>query len=571
MINPRQTHPLDLPEFASELALYLTNKSLFACTLVSRSLHNNFLPFLWRHIRLSSSDTDTHDLTAPREPSGRQTLRSLSPNTHWIESLHVNNLVGQGDNRVLQLDMPCLQHLSVVFSEYDSFRDKAKGRQLVTDLVRRQGHTLSSLTLVNLYPKPGPWYTDIAKVFTSVWDILEGSCCSRIQGQSNEQSLKTLTLRNIGIQLDHLDPKFYQLLISLETLNLDCITFVSSSTQRPFNAYELVNQHSPDWKQSPHRHSLQGARIQRLSIGSMKLLTLEYKFLLDCQQIRSLKWVDTYLSLRPPFAQHLRQGLWPFLESLEISMNGLRDKDMAEIIETVGPLRVLNMDNTAFGNLSAKALLESGNGKHCGKLETLSLDRCGHLRGWAVQRFLCELPKLRKIRARGLSDEDVEKDPRPWVCKVLREFQMGLLLRRNRQSSSSSSSSSLVQEESEKSSSTVFWDRLSDLTKLTTLGLINANSVQQEAYPDWMDHEDIQSFTLQKCSLKHGLDRLKLKSLQNLRFDAETFQEMTIKDAQWMVEHWERLRVVDVGRANVDKEVRAQLQAFFKEHGIQSI
>ncbi|GJJ71423.1 hypothetical protein EMPS_03773 [Entomortierella parvispora] len=237
-------------------------------------------------------------------------------------------------------------------------------------------------------------------------------------------------------------------------------------------------------------------------------------------------------------AQHLRDGdgMWENLEELELSLSSLEDRDMASIMGALrSPLKKLFVTLTLFGDMSARELLNAtgprGDRIHCDRLEALSLCGCMNVSGAMVQRFLCECPNLKDIRARVLPDLDVQKDPRPWVCKDLRIFQVGLTEAVTEQRSSEPS---------------LFIDRLSVLDRLEILGLVDTGLVVPSVNGVFMEHAaETQELMFLKVDLRKGLDRLwRLKRLRIFMMDFSDTDVFSALEAQWMARHWTRLERV---------------------------
>ncbi|GJJ71527.1 hypothetical protein EMPS_03877 [Entomortierella parvispora] len=450
---------------------------------------------------------------------------------------------------------PQLHNLRIVINDS---RDNSQARKQATAMVARQAAGLHSLTLVNVIH------------YSRVWKVLHAVAI-------HPSRLRVLTLRNVTFFLDHWNPDHRELFSRLEALRLDnsLLWFRQDFAEGVPDAHffapieEEGSVEDSLVKRGQYWKPLPDIKIQHLSMNNPYVTKEQYLFLLDCRELRSLQWVKEQAgergNIKPALAKWLREGQWPFLERLEIVMTQFSDQELAEILEAMPrPLKTLRMDKTAFAEASTRALLESGEGHHRKSLESLSLVGCADLQGSMVQQFLCEMPRLRKLHARVLTDQDMAKDPRPWVCQNMRYLQVGFVY----QLLSENSAEQPVEVASEgQLPRSALFDRLAGLSNLHTLGFMNSQPVEERTGAQ-RKHTTRPDF--HKLLIQNGLDVLKsLTGLQFLLF-GETDQDLTSEEAQWMVDHWPRLRVVAVSRASNNKETKIQLRAFFQSHGINS-
>jgi len=147
-----------------------------------------------------------------------------------------------------------------------------------------------------------------------------------------------------------------------------------------------------------------GAKIQHLKLTFCEhgdpTLRSEFELVRQCRDLRSLVWINPACELdnvdqAPTFTLEVQTGRWPFLESLNLSIPYLQDKELETIIRsTVRPLREMTVQGSSFGMLAGEALLESDGGRHVKRLEILKIPQARHADGDFLQKVLCSSPKL---------------------------------------------------------------------------------------------------------------------------------------------------------------------------------
>ncbi|GJJ71492.1 hypothetical protein EMPS_03842 [Entomortierella parvispora] len=515
------THPIDIPEIVANITL--TKGDLFACIQVSHSWHNAFLATLWRHIHLKKSDTDSENNDA--------LFQSLQRRADLIHTLAVDSIYPKSDLHYLELYFPLLKQLDLGFVQSNC---NDLPRKFARSFLFLHGSHLQSLTVRNmLETRSTIGYEDDALDEHSNWEVLDG-CKSG--------ALSRLCLKKVDLVFDDMDDGSRQMLMGLDTLILVSVAFTSSRS-RIIPDFHRV----PQW---PHR--LTGCKIRHLAMIDCVPVPDQYQLLLDCsQELRSLEWkclvYSSLAKFNPPLARDLKAGHWKNLESLSLRMNSLGDEVLAEILGAVGPLKDLVMGETAFGPSCTRALLDSDGGKHRATLESLSLSSCSNLEGSMVQEMLCSLPRLQRIRARELTLQSIQEDPRPWVCLGLKDFRLALVIH----------SGDLTSQEQASSQQTAFLDRLAMLRSLEVLELRRTFSLT--------------GFNLyyQDLHLDKGLHRLwGLQNMRELRMIEQTGRRLGIEEAQWMTENWPRLKTVYLWRTP-STDSSDPVGSYFTDHGVK--
>jgi len=205
-------------------------------------------------------------------------------------------------------------------------------------------------------------------------------------------------------------------------------------------------------------------RIQHLTLDSTRGLEEEYQLALECQELRSLCWRSSF-SRRfggppVPLDLDLARGRWPHLQRLCFPHNLWSDDHLAAVLRTLGaghklgkraPLKELDATFTGFHTQCAQVLLDEL--AHVVPADSQSpssdliaaqrppqepLSRTGFAlesllllaskcSGAYIQRFLCEVPTLKRFSGNTLADMDIALDPRPWVCHDLEELNLGFM------------------------------------------------------------------------------------------------------------------------------------------------
>jgi len=499
-------HAFDLNEILDAIAVYLPAPSLRSCILVCHQWNAVFHPHLWRsvHINLRATQIVT-------------TLPNLTLNASHVQDLSLVDFDQTDD--YFSLSFPRLQSL------YLSFIQVADDRKLVDAGLRlwqRHIASVQSLTLIN----------SKRFVVDDVWGFFKGPPSEPFC------ALRSLTMKLAIFPLNELNDEARAILCQLDTLALENVNLADTRTDHPFGQVS-----SPRWRllsdDSDDNDST--VRIQHLSLRHCYSIADAFHLMMACrQEIRSLIWHNysravNYVAV---IVRHLRDenGMWANLEELELNLSYLEDQDLAGIIGALKcPLKKLSMTMTSFGNLSARTLLEAtgprGERMHCERLKVVFVCGCVYLSGSMVQRFLCECPNLKDFRARLLSDLDVQRDPRPWVCKNLHTFLVGF-------AEAVTEGPAVIP--------SVFIERLSALDRLEVLGIMDTGLDVPSATGVFMEHGvEVHELRFLKIDLQKGLDRLwRLKRLNTFRMDFSDTEVFSVQEARWMAKHWPRLERV---------------------------
>lgn len=542
-------HSLDLPEITDQIASFLSKKTLFQCLLVSHAWHRAFLPNLWKDVLLQEGDSE--------QP---QILDSLMQHAHFVQELSIDGDGTLSECRVLALNFPRLQKFCprIHFTCTDEMVDAIK------DLVRRQGPLLKTIFLSS----DQQWLSETPD--RSPWNTI-------ITGCKGHRQLRSLSMFHVAISVEDLDHGAKDLLKELDTLALHFTVLYRSTFDSTLPVWEISGSKVRDLTLVACEHEF----------PSDHNLT-EYRLLLDCQEIRSLTWERYLRDEMVPMAKDLQRGCWPFLENLDFRSLDIRDGDLSEILWSMGrPLRALNANGTGFGPLCSHALLnqlegegtngvDRGSKRHAVGLRYLILQACPAVTGSHIQAFLCSFPKLEQLSARLLKEEDVLADPRPWICTEIKKLELHFALVALDWHTGNYPSEAIAKATRARARTTVFWDRLKELTRLEEFSSGNHLCATRDKN-NLIKGGDEQLFPSLQFRLEddginshpgEGLDRLQSwRGLRTLRL-MEPAQRVSLLDAEWMVKHWPVLNEVLTYRWHVDDMDHTLIKTFLNAHGV---
>jgi len=255
-----------------------------------------------------------------------------------------------------------------------------------------------------------------------------------------------------------------------------------------------------------------------------------------CPRLRRLAWVLSCCPERHPveeFTQCITAKTWPDLEELYIPLFRATDRQIALMISGMRHVHGLSVTCTEPFALVKNLLRPQF---HClRKWETASIfaEDTGFL-----MEILKSCPQLESFKIGTVQVHDLVEDSTPWACeRSLRQLQVCI------------KASDTVGETEQR-----MFERLSRLRNLELLSLSSGMLLHG----------------LGLC-LGSGLEQLTtLTRLVELDF-INTVQKMTMKDVEWMIEHWKSLKDVR-GRLNSEDEAECQrMRARFQEAGITAL
>ncbi|KAG0042535.1 hypothetical protein BGZ83_000352 [Gryganskiella cystojenkinii] len=230
---------------------------------------------------------------------------------------------------------------------------------------------------------------------------------------------------------------------------------------------------------------------------------------------------------------------WKQLSSFTLSGMDFENHDFRTLIRALAPtLKELNLNRTLFDESSWDTLQATTPLRTT--LRTLSLESCS-LDGLSMQGILCTMQGLEVFRGDYITDLDVLQDDRPWVCTGMREFSVAFVLLK-------------AEERTEQR----ILARLSGFQELEILRL----SYSERSLAWHTTGMDIfeQPQEDMRLTLSQGLDQLKsLKKLRVLELPVRREIGWSVKEAEWIQKHWQRLEEI-IGNEAEDEKVRLLLK-----------
>lgn len=539
--NPH--HLLNLPEILFQVAPYLRAEDIIACSLVCKSFHVSFTPYLWTNILLE-------DFT----PSESRIYRRQDPFARFIS---LKPLVLQDEHRgerflqALQTIAPQVRSLSIMAHR--------SPQQLVT--LRNQCTRIKTLLIAS-----APFNSSFDKTY---WDQ-----CEALLTQ-NSTSLQSLTLVNWGKRLGQSAPVDLQSGHPLWTPLVTCSQHTNLTSlavragmihSRDLEAFWNVCQQLeileltemeimvPWFGSLPGTMSNSARRFPKLRELTLARLYMTPErqldeFILHCPILRTLVWRLRSSDVFPVhrFSSSFAAQAWPHLDSMEITghQNRLTERQHTLILQsTRRPFRRLDLDykwiqfyefsllRNHFKALTKVRLILSPptRSQRGGSwpLATKALE----FSKWA-QDVLESCPSLEHFAATTITAKDIING-KPWACYRLRIFEA--MINMNFSSPSRKPSGPrLAFSQDEESQCLHIFERLGQLNQLTELNL---------GCPDkYLDDMGGIQVRLLPLELRVGLGHL--STLRDLELIGYSFtQDLRMVDVEWMLQHWKNLRKI---------------------------
>ncbi|KAG0054837.1 hypothetical protein BGZ83_010289 [Gryganskiella cystojenkinii] len=660
LIISSTTAALDIPEIAEIIVSFLSLDSLTRCLCVSHQWHRCFLPTIWKDCQWSRPNRHFENETA------------LIKHAHLIQSFSTTNFFlcqellspastssarEQKEELGRRLVLPNLHTLR--FEALNSVKSAANGIpphvhfswDATMDLVRRHAPLLQTLIvkdyaffykLDDYVPPAVARLTDTAtpewlsKPPSSVTTTGKATTASPPPIKTKFSRLSTLSISKTFVDLTMMSDQGWELLRQIHTLILDNADIPGALENSTTDLHR--DDHILENLFTLKENLAQRTKIQHLTILQARRweasnLKGEFALIASCRQLQSLRWRNlrqrngppwNVPPWAPPLARCLSEGYWPYLNSLDLSLQPFTDRDLAELLYALSApdrfgLRELLLDDTAFGSLSFEALLYrqdpnqparpqpppiSVGWRNCPSvtyitfhdkgepisihqqiLEVLSLLNVTQLLSPMIQDILCSCSRLKTFRSSSFfSDLSLLHDPRPWSCQdSLQTLQVYLITyyRLPRRVYAHTIFPSV---------SEAFLKKLSELRNLETLimgqdslmdGYVaraRGGGTHDEADEDfpvlppvYIPHIDDQRHYAQSYILKEGLEHLKpLKKIRRLCPGVHG-KPIGLEEAEWMMAHWPGLESINLESMTYrDPLVLEVVKSFFKKHGVRT-
>jgi len=263
----------------------------------------------------------------------------------------------------------------------------------------------------------------------------------------------------------------------------------------------------------------------------------QLRWIEHCTHLKRLTWIpfDVFMgNLTEQFAQSAAANTWPELEELYYPYFEVSDRQASLIISGMRRVLSLTINFTQPFHLVKTALRH-----HFPWLRALELVKACDNDADFILEILKSCPQLESIQVGTIKVNDMLHDHAPWACenslKLMRiDFKF--------------------EDDVVAAEQMVLFERISKLHNLKKLVLSTLTSVVQ---------------SLDLC-LESGLKQLvTLTQLEELYFD-KTFQQMTMKEVEWMIKHWKNLRIIR-GPFNVcDDAETTRMIVRFQQAGISA-
>ncbi|KAF8981193.1 hypothetical protein BGZ46_003149 [Entomortierella lignicola] len=510
---------LGIPELRLTIVQFLDMTDLLSCNTLSKEWNNTCTPLIWHTILLSAS---MKSMKFTKLPS----LSAITKHGHHIRVLSLENVIG-----IEPLLSHCT-HLTVLKLpgfDTDDFEDEAAEED--EDKVE-----IFSNELIQLVEKNKA----TLKVFENSWpdpQISTETLCAILSCPKLESLLTT------GVTYDD---RTWELLENACTSGgggrLESFVSVADTF-----SLEKVGSNNDDNNNDNNNNSMRWDNLTKLSF-QYPIVSDEPQFVIECvkkcPQLEFFSW-DTRIPF--PTDDFVKTALpsCPKLDSISIQDVAIKDSDTSQILDAMNQLRLIRIrglygvpDEGNNNNSNSDGIITGGNNapgsltftalrKHFSTLESIYFRSSYHVGSLNVQEILASCPNLRIIEASQLAVIDVSNG-KPWVCKGLRVFRIGVV-GTNKSSSGNNETTTMATRASTKWS--VVFQQLSRLKQLKELDISEAEGMR---------------------SIRGGGPQLTLSSglevmadLKQLQYICTKFiiQQLTVKDVDWILGNWTNLKV----------------------------
>ncbi|KAI8352391.1 hypothetical protein B0O80DRAFT_87250 [Mortierella sp. GBAus27b] len=374
-------HALGLPEVTFPVAQYLEFDDFIACSLVCKTFHAFYAPYIWETIhigvfsltdkrtkriqepqaRLISFETDTADHShqqgqLSREERFLQGIQEIAP---WIRSLTIHS---HHSPRQLRLGNQCtnISTLSIVAPPFNEQFGEDYWNECEALVLQNTTH-LRSLTLIRwgkpcdnhqpTFPTPlwTPLITCAQHANLSELRIRDGT----IRGQDSEafwkicQQLEILELTKVNLE---------ELLTPRDISSIG--TSGGDDNRRGQVESILINKHATSAINALRPTTTRFPKLRKLTMANLDLhppLQMEH-FVLHCPMLQTLNLRLKRGSSFPMgnFCDHFAAQSWPYLDALEISgqANDITGQEHALILQSAKrPFKYLHLILGTVGEL----------------------------------------------------------------------------------------------------------------------------------------------------------------------------------------------------------------------------
>ncbi|GJJ72827.1 hypothetical protein EMPS_05185 [Entomortierella parvispora] len=399
----RRPHPLAIPEILCLLAEFLDQQTTLDAMKVSRAWRTAFTPYLWKDAQMNMSMPE-------REPPYNTVLM----NAHFVHTLRLRC------KHTVALKHPILPFS---LSNFPTCRNLSKLTIEIMDT--NNNGTLFSLILqhsmfltsVSLTAAVGPLENP-----SDLWNAL----------------VKCIHLRQLeyaGMRLtdpsEHME--LYLMLWSrLDVLKLSgdwCapgtldnpVFIIPKGLDDPISEIPGSGRLRDLTIEGTHMHrdkmKAQAWMIKQCSATLTRLYWKPKSWLRAVEKASPMNYVFSLIAM----------GQCPNLETLLMPGLDYSLDIFTELVKKMRRLTEIDLAATNFGFWEWTTLQTLP--WHMSAIRVLHLEGCLNMTGVIIQDMLCSLPSLESFKAGNLWDIDIIDDPRPWICKDLKELVLTIVFR----------------------------------------------------------------------------------------------------------------------------------------------
>ncbi|KAF9355499.1 hypothetical protein BGX34_010435 [Mortierella sp. NVP85] len=363
------SHPLDLPEILSTVALHLPDRwSLLACACVSKSWHQVFNAHVWRSIQI---DKERPDLP-----------KAIHSYSHLVRNLILDRTPAEEH---VALRCPNLASLYVrcVPKAPDVTEFVTDHRFLIR--LRLEGYSFS--------PLPTFW----AKLLQL-------------------RHLKDLMLSDMALGIDHVDT-FWDLCAQLERLEIRKFR-ISSEGDLKSRTFPYLTELSM-WHFTQRDVPLILGFARRCPM--LKLIDWVIDSEIDAE-VDTEDYYDVDVEFVSGFAQLITEGTWPELDSVHVGCADITNEDLCKIIGGMKQIRTLEIRYSpeSFQSNSMDLLRP-----HFSNIRILELQPNDNSVATIAQEVMSSCPLLEQLMVPRI-DAALIAEGKPWVCLKLESLNIGL-------------------------------------------------------------------------------------------------------------------------------------------------
>ncbi|KAF9388915.1 hypothetical protein CPC16_006163 [Podila verticillata] len=507
-------YALDLHEILILIAEHLDRSDILSCTKVSKTFYASFLPFLWQKVVVTQEGPNfshaQHLLHKIHHLELQSSPTSSSVPTHGFIHLTTFKISGLDNPKNHHDDN--WPHLTAILLNLGpnctlvSFELRHSTASPAFWIALSQCH-LSSLTIAHSVVP--------ATAFSAFWEM-----CT---------VLESIHIHDVDFQSGGMPlPKNGSRLLRLKHLTHSYIRLSGQSSQE--QEQEQEEGAIFPWIFAPHLETL------CLVDGFQRTPTFDLSRMAEgirlAQEAAATSRGNDTVKDPSPF-ETLIPGRK--IRSLEIHTNrGHHDRDIAFLINNIKILQSITLEFPGQALQTFCAL-----GRHRKTLTKIHTRFCG-VDSVEVLTLLAGCDQLQILAAAAIHSRDMPWS-QPWVCLGLKQLSVVIVV------------DAVPSDESYVCAARGVFERLGRLVQLEFLDLSGGDPSKEARIP---------------LKVGMGLGQLQeLKELQHLRLQGAMFAEMAVADAAWMVQHWPRLKTVQVRQIDAGKPA-PEVEKVFADAGV---